>query len=270
MVDLYARDYSEWLEGPALIAVRDGDVLAPSDDAPLGLREYDWHQHARGQVFCVEQGLIHVSTPHGAWLLPPQRAGWMPPHMPHKVSVSGRLRSWMLLATPDFCAGLPTQPCVIGISAVLRALALRAVDWDKQAEPTPEQARMAAVIHDEIRHAPHEDLHLPMPRDARLLRIAHALLQEPGSPRTLEDWAAYGALSPRTLRRWMQAETGMGFAQWRQQAQLAHGLGLLARGQPVALVSDALGYASPSNFIAMFRKALGDSPAHYFASRQSL
>ncbi|WP_027015401.1 AraC family transcriptional regulator [Comamonas composti] len=268
MVDLYARDYSESLDGPALIAVRGSEAL--EGDSLMGLREYGWHSHARGQVFCVEQGLIHVDTPHGAWLLPPQRAGWMPPGMPHKIRISGQLGGWMLLVTPGYCAGLPPQPCVIGTSAVLHALALRAVEWDKQAALAPEQLRMAAVIHDEIRRAPHEDLHLPMPRDARLLRIAHALLQDPGNVRTLEDWAAYGALSPRTLRRLMRAETGMGFAQWRQQAQIAHGLDLLAQGLPVARVSDALGYASPSNFIAMFRKALGDSPAQYFARRRAI
>lgn len=50
---------------------------------------------------------------------------------------------------------------------------------------------MDAVIHDEVRHAPHEDLQLSMPRDARLLRIAHALLQKPGSP-------AHGKAGPLT------------------------------------------------------------------------
>ncbi|MBS2075231.1 helix-turn-helix domain-containing protein, partial [Klebsiella pneumoniae] len=75
-------------------------------------------------------------------------------------------------------------------------------------------------------------------------------------------------LSARTLRRTFLAETGSSFAQWRQQARLTHALERLAQGEPVALVADALGYASPSNFIAMFRRAYGDSPAHYFASRK--
>ncbi|KWH40334.1 AraC family transcriptional regulator [Burkholderia stagnalis] len=258
-------DFSEWLDGPALIALRGNDD--PASAYRLGTREYDWHAHARGQVLCVEAGLIHVHTPHGAWLLPPRRAGWVPPGAPHRVRVSGALSGWVLLAVPAFCAGLPARPCVIGVSEVLRALAYRAIDWDKQAALAPEHERMAAVIHDEIRRAPHEALHVPMPDDPRLARVARAVLDEPGSPRTLDAWAAFGAMSPRTLRRLMVAETGLSFAQWRQQARLAHGLDLLARGRPVAEVSDALGYASPSNFILMFRKALGDSPAHYFSRR---
>jgi AraC-like DNA-binding protein len=256
-------DYSEWLHGAPLIALAGED--RPGSGYRLGTREYGWHRHARGQLFCVDQGLLHVQTPRGAWVLPPRRAGWVPAGMHHQVRVSGALRGWTLLVTPDFGAGLPPQPCVIAISELLAALARRALRWERLGPLAPEQVRMAAVIHDEIRRTPHEALHLPMPADARLLRVARALLQDPGSTWTLEQWAAFGALSPRTLRRLMQAETGMGFGAWRQQAQLAHGLDLLARGLQVAQVSDALGYASPSNFIAMFRKALGDSPARYFA-----
>jgi AraC-like DNA-binding protein len=260
------RDYSEWRGGPWLIATR-GD-MAPGGERRLGAREYDWHHHVRGQVFCVEAGLIHVQTSQGSWLLPPHRAGWMPDGVPHKVSTSGTLSGWTLFVAPDACEGLPPQPCVIGISDVLRALARRAADWDKQRPMAPDQARIAAVIRDEIARAPRESLHLPMPRDPRMVRVTRALLAEPDSPRTLDDWAAFGAMSPRTMRRLILAETGLTFAQWRQQAQLTHALEMLAGGAGVADVADALGYASPSNFIAMFRRAFGDSPARYFSRRR--
>lgn len=260
-------DYSEWREGPWLIAVR-GDV-APDNEYRLGTREYDWHHHVRGQVFCVETGLIHVQTSHGSWLLPPHRAGWMPPAVPHRISIAGALSGWSLFVAPEACDGLPPHPCVIGISEVMQALARRAVGWNKQEPLNPEKARIAAVMRDEIARAPHESLHLPMPTDPRLARVARAVLAEPGNTRTLEEWAAFGAMSARTMRRLILAETGLTFAQWRQQAQLTHALEMLARGVAVAEVADALGYASPSNFIAMFRRAFGDSPARYFSNRQS-
>jgi AraC-like DNA-binding protein len=254
--------YSDWNDGPSLIAIRGDDL--PGNEYRLGTREYDWHHHLRGQVFCVEAGLIHVTTANGAWLLPPHRAGWMPPNVPHKVRVSGALSGWTLFLAPQMCNDFQEQPCVIGISEVLRALASRAVEWNKDVLLSPEQERIAAVIRDEIRQARHEALHLPMPSDSRLKKIAYALLEAPGTTRTLEDWASLAAMSPRTLRRLIVAETGLTFAQWRQQAQLTHGLDMLARGISVAEVSDELGYASPSNFIAMFKRAFGASPARYF------
>lgn len=82
--------------------------------------------------------------------------------------------------------------------------------------------------------------------------------------RTLAAWAD---LSARTLSRLYLAETGCSFAQWLQQARLTHALERLAEGDAVAQVADALGYATPSNFIAMFRSCFGDSPAHYFTQR---
>ncbi|SDD80494.1 AraC-type DNA-binding protein [Paracidovorax valerianellae] len=162
---------------------------------------------------------------------------------------------------------MPNKPCVIGITEVLRALVRRAAEWDKSAPLAPDQEHIVTVILDEIRRAPHESLHLPMPKNIRLERIARAILEDPGSIRTLEAWADWGAMSARTLRRQMLAETGVSFAQWRQQAQLTHALEMLARGEPVTHVADTLGYASPSNFIAMFRRSFGDSPARYFAAR---
>ncbi len=161
------------------------------------------------------------------------------------------------------------MPCVIGISDVLGILAHRTVSWNKTDLLTAQQQHILSVIIDEIRCSPHESLYLPMPKDPRLERVAQAILDDPGSMRTVDQWAIVGSVSARTLRRLMRAETGMSFREWHQQAQLTHALEMLARGMPVMEVADALGYATPSNFIAMFRRAFGDSPAHYFSSRKS-
>lgn len=261
-------DLSERADGPSLIALWGGDQA--DSEFRLGTREYDWHSHLRGQVFCVESGLVHVRTAHGSWLLPPHRAGWMPPNEAHKVSISGAMSGWSILITPEASRDLPDRPCVIGISEVMRALVRRAVSWATLERLEVEQERMIQVLLDEIRRAPHEPLHLPMPTDRRLLRIATAVLEQPHDNRTLDEWAVWGGLSARTLSRLFRTETGSSFAQWCQQARLTHALERLAQGDAVANVADSLGYATPSNFIAMFRRCFGDSPAHYFAKRMPL
>ncbi|MBN8752138.1 MULTISPECIES: AraC family transcriptional regulator [Variovorax] len=258
-------DLSERADGPALIALRGAD--APEHEFRLGTREYDWHRHLRGQVFCVESGLVHVRTAHGSWLLPPHRAGWLPPGELHKVGISGATSGWTVLIAPAAAAQLPERPCVIGISELMRALVRRAVTWGGHDTLDAEQERMAAVLLDEMRRAPHEPLHLPMPTDRRLLRIATAIYEQPENNRTLDEWAHWAGLSPRTLSRLFLAETAVSFAKWRQQARLVHALERLARGEAVADIADALGYATPSNFIAMFRRAFGESPGRYFAGR---
>lgn len=259
-------DLSERADGPPLIAVWGSEKT--DSEFQLGTRETGWHQHLRGQIFCIENGLVHVRTQEGSWLLPPHRAGWVPPGMPHMASISGVMSGWNVLVTPEAARALPSAPCVVGVSELMRALVRRAVGWSWQETLTAAQRRVTAVLLDELRNAPHEPLHLPMPTDRRLLRIAHAVLKAPGDARTLDAWAGWAGLSPRSLTRLCQAELGMSFAQWRQQAGLVHALESLARGESVASVADALGYATPSNFIAMFRRAFGESPARYFAKRE--
>lgn len=261
-----ALDYSERADGPSLIAIRGDDE--PENEYRLGTREYDWHEHLRGQVFCVETGLIQVTMDNGSWLLPPHRAGWIPPGISHRVRVSGALSGWTLFLAPHLCENLPDHPCVVGISEVLRVLALRASEWGKEVLLTPEQERIAAVIGDELCRAPHETLHLPVPGDPRLKKIFHALIDNPGSERTLEDWASFGTMSSRTMRRLVVTETGMTFGKWRQQSRLMQGLEMLVCGIAVGDVSDKLGYASPSNFIAMFKQAFGVSPARYISGKR--
>ncbi|MDZ5452402.1 helix-turn-helix transcriptional regulator [Labrys sp. ZIDIC5] len=263
--DLQRMDFIERADGPPLVALWGGEE--PESRYRLGTREYDWHSHVRGQVFCVESGLVHVRTSQGSWLLPPHRAGWIPPGEEHWASVSGATSGWSVVVAPEQARQLPDRPCVFGISELMRALVRRAVAWTMLPSLSPEQQRILQVLLDEIARAPHEPLHLPMPSDPRLARIARAVLSEPGSTRTLEQWATWGAVSARTLRRLMQAETGLGFAAWRQQVRLTHALEMLACGEPVATIADALNYASPSNFIAMFRRAFGESPARYFSGR---
>lgn len=260
-------DLTEREDGPALIALTGGQDAASAFQ--LGSRETGWHSHKRGQLVCIETGLLHIRTAQGSWLLPPHRAGWIPPGTRHWGSMSGALSGWSVLLAPAVCDALPSRPQVIGVGPLMRALVARAATWTDSDRLDPQQERLTQVLLDEIAGATGEPLHLPMPTDRRLLRIATALLDRPQDDRTLEAWAAWAAVSPRTARRLFLAETGMTFAHWRQQARLVHALEMLARGDPVAVVADALGYATPSNFIAMFRRAFGDSPGHYFAGEET-
>lgn len=261
-------DLSELDDGPALIVV--GGDERDDSDFQLGTREIAEHRHLRGQLFCVDNGLLHVHTEHGSWLLPPQRAGWMPPSIAHRVSISGAHSGWSVFVRPDTARLLPALPCVIGISELMRALVRRARGWSPQAVLSDTQDRVLAVLLDEMRHAPQLPLHLPCPRDRRLLKVTQAMLRQLGDDRGLEGWAAWAGMSPSTLSRLFRQETGLSFAQWRQQARLSHALTRLAQGAPVANVADETGFASPSHFIAMFRRNFGDSPAHYFARRAGM
>ena len=120
------------------------------------------------------------------------------------------------------------------------------------------------VALDQIRAVRVTPLHLPAAVDRRLSTVTRAIAETPGDSRGLKDWAACAGASSRTLARLFLRETGMTFRQWRQQARLLSALTRLAAGQPVTTVALDLGYDSPSAFIAMFRRALGETPGRFY------
>ena len=247
-------------DGPPLIAF----LVDGSGGHEPHVEESDWHRHARGQFFYVERGMVSIRTRAGAWALPPQRVGWMPPGELHTVRMSAALRGWGVFVAPQAADGMPGHTCVLGANDLMRALVLRAADWAMLDVLDEQQERLLRVLMDELRRAPPMPPQLNLPSDRRVLRVAHAVLEHPQDDRSLEEWAAWGGLSARNLSRLFRRETGASFAQWRQQARLGHALELLADGTAVSQVADALGYASVSAFVAMFRRAFGQSPGRYF------
>jgi AraC-like DNA-binding protein len=104
---------------------------------------------------------------------------------------------------------------------------------------------------------------VPLPRDARLSQLCEALLADPASDLTLEQWAAKVGASSRTLARLFREELDMGFSDWRQQMRLAQAVPLFSRGWSIARIAAELGYSSQSAFAAMFKRTFGVAPRRF-------
>jgi len=46
-------------------------------------RTLDTHAHRKGQLLYASQGVMRLHAPEGLWVLPPQRALWIPPGLEH-------------------------------------------------------------------------------------------------------------------------------------------------------------------------------------------
>jgi AraC-like DNA-binding protein len=154
---------------------------------------------------------------------------------------------------------------VLGLSRLAQALADRICGWSLDQVATPEHQHIIEVLLDEIRTAPRQRMHLPMPHDRRLLKIASQLLADPSDERSLAEWAHWAGLSPRSLTRHFRDETTLSFAQWRQQARLSEALRQLTDGRSVADIAHALGFSSASAFVTVFRRHFGLPPGRYLA-----
>ncbi len=224
------------------------------------------HRHAEGQLFGAARGVLTVGTEAGLWVVPASHAVWVPPHERHSLRSHGAFDGSSVYVAEAACAGLPATACAIRCTGLLREAVARAATWDG-GPPDAARRRIAGLILDEIRAATPEAPGLPLPADARLMRIARALLDDLADPRGLDDWARFGAVSARTLSRRFVAETGFTFADWRQRARLMRAVQMLAAGTSVTAIALDLGYDNVSAFIAMFRRQHGVTPARFLTSR---
>jgi AraC-like DNA-binding protein len=218
------------------------------------------HRHDRGQLIYARSGIMTVITPAGAWVVPSQRAVWVPAETDHEV-VCGTAVSMRTLLIEEEAATLPRACVVVHVPPLLRELILVAVEGEP---PASQRRHIDALILEGIRDGQVAPLHLPEPADPRLRRITAAISADPGDRRTLAAWARLVGASPRTLSRRFVEETGMTFGQWQRQARLLTALVRLAQAQAVTTVALDLGYDSPSAFIHAFRRALGSTPGRYF------
>lgn len=232
----------------------------------------DWelarHHHRKAQLFYSVRGILHCEIDDGVWIVPPQCAVWIPGDMPHAVRGSGESECYCLFVEPDAAPHLPERCCTVSVTPLLRELLLKAAGFADTYPLGGPHERLMATLLDELAAAPVQDLHLPMPRDPRLRRLAEMLVANPGDKASKSDWALRIGVSERSMSRLLLQEVGMGFGDWRRQLHVILALQRLTRGQSVQTVALDLGYENASGFVTMFRKAVGKPPARYLAERQ--
>lgn len=231
----------------------------------------DWapeHSHARGQLFALTRGLLVVEAGSERWMFPSQSCAWIPPDCMHAARSVGGAAGSMAYLSAETCRGLPKKPCMFNSSELLFAIVHRVLTWNPRQPLNSTQKRLITVLRNEIRQPEAEPLRLPIPREERLARLAHALLDDVADDRTLDEWADCAGMARRTFMRAFSAEVGMSFGRWRQQARLFASLEMLAQNKSVTEVAMAVGYDSVSAFIDMFRTMLGTTPHAYFRSKQ--
>jgi AraC-like DNA-binding protein len=245
---------------PRAIAAFGGQMVTKGTEIAM-------HTHRKDELVLALRGVVRLEAGQSVWIVPPRCAVWIPGHVAHGVSVAGDVEVYCLFVEPDAAQALPRQCCTLTISPLLERLLVYATHMPALYDIDGADGRIATVLLDQLSAAPVEELRLPMPADARLRRIASAMMENPSDRATIDDWGRRIAVAPRTLTRILQRETGMSFGRWRQQLHILIALQRLDQGSSVQAVALDLGYEGASAFVTMFRKALGKPPARYLAER---
>lgn len=231
------------------------------------------HAHSRNQLLYAVSGTLHLEVGDAHWFLPPRRAAWIGAGVEHRVRTQQEvsLRTIYLDAAIDPLPGVSCR--VFPVVALAREMILFAMRW------TPERRPDDAVADSffqtlgglcAIWAAQPTLFCLPVAQSPELERAMRYALDHLTESPTLHEAARAAFVSPRTLNRRFQAETGSTWREFIHAARMIQAMERLADGDPnVTEVAAEVGFDSPGAFTKAFRAYTGELPSQFRRRRQS-
>jgi len=231
----------------------------------------DTHMHREAQLVYAARGTMQVTTPKGRWLVPPDRAVWVPARLEHAIDVLADIDMRTLyfdlawLKRERRSTSLKSE-FVVRVSPLLHQAILALFDKTNTDERTKLLIKLAML---ELRHAGDSATFIPLPHEPRCRRAADIVLRAPAAAHEIENLAQKVGTSARTLSRLFAAETQLSFKSWCQRARIAAAIETLSTKADVSVKQLAadLGYASVPAFSHAFRQVTGKTPTQFVGAK---
>src|SRR4030081_2529650 len=139
------------------------------------------HMHREAQLVYAARGTMQVTTPKGRWLVPPDRAVWVPARLEHAIDVLADIEMRTLyfdlawLEREERSDSLSAE-YVVRVSPLLHQTILALFDGRNNPERTALLVRLAML---ELHHAEDSTTFIPLPHDPRCRRAADIVLGNP-------------------------------------------------------------------------------------------
>jgi AraC-like DNA-binding protein len=225
------------------------------------------HLHREAQLVYAARGTMQVTTPKGRWLVPPDRAVWVPARFVHAIDVLADIEMRTLyfdlpwLKREKRYEGL-TREFVVRVSPLLNQAILALFDARNTEERTGLLVRLVML---ELHQAEDSATFVPLPHEPRCRRAAMIVLDDPTGLHDIDTLAREVGTSARTLSRLFSTETQLSFKSWCQRARIAAAIQRLSTDASVSVkqLATQLGYASVPAFSAAFRQVTGRTPTEF-------
>jgi AraC-like DNA-binding protein/quercetin dioxygenase-like cupin family protein len=255
------------------IAAIRGSHRTTGDGVHLVARHYrkgirlDTHMHREAQLVYAARGTMQVTTPKGRWLVPPDRAVWVPARLEHAIDVLADIDMRTLyfdlawLKREARSDSLHTE-FVVRVSQLLHQTILALFDGRNDPDRTELLVRLAVL---ELHQAEDSTTFIPLPHEPRCRRAADIVLGDPTGWHEIETLARAVGTSARTLSRLFSLETQLSYKSWCQRARIAAAIERLSMEANVSVKQLAadLGYASVPAFSHAFRQVTGKTPTEF-------
>ena len=223
------------------------------------------HYHLEGQLLFAIRGVMLVETADRRWVIPPQRALWIPPLRVHSYRLLSRTELRAVYVSNRLiteCSDFTRSGCVHEINATPLVKELIAGLFTDVHNGLIKK-RMVRLLLELLCEAPLTSAELPMPQDERLSRAANELMLRHRWEASLTDMADIAHMSERSFSRLFLRDTGFSFRTWKQRARIYASLDLLSDNVPVKQIAWQLGFSSPATFSAAFHLVMGVTPGEF-------
>ena len=225
------------------------------------------HMHREAQLVYAAKGTMQVTTPKGRWLVPPDRAVWVPALAEHAIDVLADIEMRTLYFELEWLKREARSHSleaefVVRVSPLLHQTILALFDERGDDGRTALLIRLAMM---ELDRAEDSATFIPLPREPRCRRAADIVLADPTADHEIEALAREVGTSVRTLSRLFSAETQLSFKSWCQRARIASAIEKLSVDANVSVKQLAadLGYTSVPAFSHAFRQVTGKTPTEF-------
>jgi AraC-like DNA-binding protein len=217
------------------------------------------------KIVQVDAGRLELEGPLGVWSILPAHMVFIPAGRGHALrseaveAVVVHLDPARMAWRHDGCWATATSP-------LAREMIAYAQRWSSERDGGDEVAEsffrtIGHLCADWFGNS--RILWLPTGRTREVRAAIRHVLEHPGSA-SVEEAAAVACLSPRTLRRRFQGESGMTWRQFVREARMTQAMDLLAAGEArISDVAYAVGFESLSTFTQAFTTFSGRSPSAF-------
>lgn len=226
-----------------------------------------WHSHDEHQIEYAIGGVVEVETANAHYLLPPQRAVWIPAGLRHQATMNPNVRSIAVMFDPELVSYQGRNAAILSVSPLIREMIVYARRWPiSRLSADPEANSFFATLGNLLLEAianGGETLSLPTSDDA-VVAAAMAFTKENLRSVSITQVARSVAVSERTLRRMFQEETGSSWRTYLLRARMLRAMALLAsQDQSVQETARAVGFENASSFARAFTDYCGQTPTSF-------
>jgi AraC-like DNA-binding protein len=228
------------------------------------------HAHGSDQLIYAISGLMEVSSDQSMWLIPPHFALWIPARTYHRIHMPGPVSMRTLYLRTGLTVRLEPRCAVLHVTPLLRELIIETVRVSQLRVRNRYECALRDLLISQLQRASPLPTFVTLPREARALAVAQAVLRNPADSKTMAALCAEAGVSVRTTERVFRKEIGIDFESWRRQVRLTKAVELLVSGFSIKEVAYKVGYCQSSAFVEMFRRTFGTTPKAWISALESL